>query len=185
MKPLSVSLLLGLMVSGVQGYVHAEGSSCPETLDHSFRLLAGEQQQRLCDAHRDKLILVVNTASQCGYTYQYEGLEHLQQRFAEGGLVVVGFPSNDFGRQEPGAEQQIQAFCRDQYSIQFPIYEKIHAAKGLAHPFIEGLAQRAGEYPSWNFHKYLIDRQGNVVGSWGGRTEPESAELVGVIKRYL
>ncbi|MEH6472981.1 MAG: glutathione peroxidase [Halopseudomonas sp.] len=160
-------------------------ASCPALLDHRFQRLANDASERLCDAHQGKLILVVNTASQCGYTYQYTGLEHLYQQYKDQGLVVIGFPSNDFGGQEPGSEKKIASFCRDSYSVQFPMYQKIHAAEGKAHPFFAALARQAKQYPSWNFHKYLIDRQGNVVGSWSSHTEPESSEISQRINKYL
>ncbi|WP_207061044.1 glutathione peroxidase [Motiliproteus sp. SC1-56] len=173
---------LGLLLS--QGAL-AESSNCPPLLDHSFRPLAGDASQRLCEVHRGKVVLVVNTASECGYTYQYAGLEHLYERFREQGFVIIGFPSDDFGGQEPGGEEEIKQFCRDTYSVQFPMYEKTHAAQSNAHPFFRDLGEAAGQYPQWNFHKYLLDRQGRVVGSWRSAVEPESQELVRTIKRYL
>lgn len=190
MKAISTAALSLLIIVSSNGYgaeqqVGQSADACPSLLDHEFRLLADQQQQRLCDSHRGKVILVVNTASKCGYTYQYEGLEQLYRDYRDQGLVVLGFPSNDFGSQEPGGEEQIQLFCRDMFSIDFPMYQKIHAAKGRAHPFIRGLAEQAGSYPRWNFHKYLLDRDGNLVGSWSSEVEPEASEIVRTVKRYL
>ncbi len=162
-----------------------EKYACAPLLNHSFRRLGGGKKQKLCDIYRDKVLLVVNTASECGYTYQYEGLENLYQTFAKSGFVVIGFPSNDFGGQEPGSEEEIKLFCQDMYSIDFPMYQKIHAKKGIANPFIKGLAERAKQYPRWNFHKYLLNREGKLVGSWKSRVEPESKIIVERIKRYL
>ncbi len=174
-----------LWLGGIPMAISGDNTSCPTLLDYHFKPLAGDGSQHLCESYRGKLILVVNTASQCGYTGQYAGLEHLYDKFKEQGLVVIGFPSNDFGGQEPGSEQQIVKFCRDKYSIRFPLYQKVHAAKGLAHPFFDGLARQAKQYPNWNFHKYLIDRSGDVVGSWPSRIEPLSAKIVSRIKMYL
>lgn len=185
MNRLTIAGLLILLGSSLFSLAQAEEADCPALLDHSFRQLTGASPERLCEAHRGKLVLVVNTASQCGYTYQYEGLEHLYQRFGDQGLVVLGFPSNDFGDQEPGDETDIKQFCRDVYSIRFPMYEKVHAAQPRAHPFFHGLAREAGSYPRWNFHKYLIDRHGDLVGSWRSHTEPEADEVVRMIKLYL
>jgi glutathione peroxidase len=160
-------------------------NACPSTLDHTFQTLDGESSVRLCDTHANQVLLVVNTASKCGYTYQYEGLEKLYGTYRERGLVVVGFPSNDFGGQEPGTEKQIKEFCRSTYGVQFPMYEKTHAAEGKAHPLFQALAKEAGEYPRWNFHKYLINREGRVIGSWRSRTEPGSQEIVQAIEAAL
>lgn len=164
--------------------VQAGDPACPETLDYTFRPLGGEQPARLCEAHRGKVVLVVNTASRCGYTYQYEGLEALYARYRERGLDVIGFPSNDFGGQEPGTEQEIATFCRSTYGVQFPMYEKTHARAGGAHPFFARLAADGG-YPRWNFHKYLLDRDGRVVASFGSGVEPLDRELVGRIEELL
>ena len=158
--------------------------ACPETLDFSFRRLGSAEGVRLCDAFRGKLLLVVNTASRCGYTYQYEGLEALYARYRERGLDVIGFPSNDFGNQEPGSEEEIATFCRSTYGVQFPMYEKTHARAGTAHPFFDRLASDGG-YPRWNFHKYLLDRDGRVIASFRSGVEPLDPELVGRIEELL
>lgn len=186
MNRYKILILTGVLwLSGISVASAEENRSCPSLLDYEFKQLAAAASERLCDSYRGKVILVVNTASQCGYTYQYAGLEHIYDQFKGRGLVVIGFPSNDFGDQEPGSEQQIEQFCRDKYSIRFPLYQKIHAAQGQAHPFFDGLARQAKQYPRWNFHKYLIDRSGKVVGSWPSRIEPEATEIVSSIKMYL
>lgn len=186
MKRLKQLLLASIGWCAGMSMAIADGNSaCPALLDYQFKRLTADVTERLCESHPGKLILVVNTASQCGYTYQYAGLEHLYDEFKDQGLVVIGFPSNDFGGQEPGSEREIEQFCRDKYSIRFPLYEKIHAARGQAHPFIAAIARQAGQYPRWNFHKYLIDRSGNVVGSWPSRTEPQAPEIVSRISKYL
>ncbi|MCG8018375.1 MAG: glutathione peroxidase [Candidatus Thiodiazotropha sp. 'RUGA'] len=175
-------LFLGLMV--LAGQVSAQ-SNCPETLNFNKRQLAGENQINLCEAYLGQVVLIVNSASKCGFTPQYEGLEKLYRDYQEQGLVVLGFPSNDFGAQEPGSEKQIQSFCRNTYSIEFPMFEKTRVRKGNADPLYQVLARKAGEYPAWNFHKYLLNREGELVGSFPSRTKPQSQELVNAIKDLL
>ena len=128
---------------------------------------------------------MVNTASQCGYTYQYAALEALYRRYRDRGLVVAGFPSNDFGGQEPGTNGEIAEFCRTAYGIQFPMFEKSSVKGGSANPFFDELAARTGERPRWNFHKYLIDRRGEKIASFRSAVAPDSRELVGTIERLL
>ncbi len=159
--------------------------SCPETLDFKKRELAGQKVKDLCEAYQGKVVLIVNTASKCGYTYQYEGLEALYRKYQDQGLVVLGFPSNDFAGQEPGNEKQIQNFCRNTYSVEFPMFEKSSVREGVAEPLYQTLARLAGEYPRWNFHKYLLDRSGKLAGSFSSRIEPESKQLVDAIEKLL
>lgn len=160
-------------------------SACPATLDFTKRTLAGDDQVNLCDAYLGKVVLVVNTASRCAYTPQYDGLEKLYERYREQGLVVLGFPSNDFGAQEPGTEKQIQEFCRLTYNVRFPMFEKTHAAERSADPLYRTLAGLAGEYPRWNFHKYLLDRDGKLLGSYASSTRPDDPRLLAAIERAL
>jgi glutathione peroxidase len=179
----SLQLLFTILISGVA--MNASASQCPETLDFEMRKLASDETVRLCDAYRDKVVLIVNTASKCGFTGQYEGLEKLYADYRDKGLVVLGFPSNDFGGQEPGSEENIQKFCRLTYGVQFPMFEKTHAKKAVADPLYKKLGELAGEYPRWNFHKYLIDRDGKLVGSYTSFTRPQSGRLVRAIERLL
>jgi glutathione peroxidase len=158
---------------------------CPETLDFTKRELAGDNQISLCKAYLGKVVLIVNSASKCAFTPQYEGLEALYREYKDQGLVVLGFPSNDFGAQEPGNEAQIQSFCRNTYSIEFPMFEKTRVRKGNADPLYQVLASKAGEYPGWNFHKYLLNREGVLVGSFPSRVKPQSRELVNAINDLL
>lgn len=158
---------------------------CPETLNFKQRQLAGEAMVDLCQAYLGQVVLIVNTASKCGFTYQYEGLEELHRKYRDQGLVVLGFPSNDFAGQEPGNEKQIQNFCKNTYSVAFPMFAKSHVREGMADPLYQTLAGIAGEYPRWNFHKYLLDRSGKLVGSFSSRVEPESKELVDAIEKLL
>ncbi len=159
--------------------------NCPDTLDFSFRRLGWDKEEKLCRAYAGKLILVVNTASKCAYTPQYDGLESLYREYRDRGLVVLGFPSNDFAGQEPGTEKEILNFCRLTYSVEFPMFEKIHAAQGKADPFFVKLADFAGEYPGWNFHKYLIAPDGKLLYSFRSAIKPSDPELVRAIEGNL
>ena len=178
-------LTLACLIAAFAAWPDDARAACPDTLSFTKRLLNSEAEVDLCERYLGKVVLIVNTASKCGYTYQYDGLESLYRRYRERGLVVLGFPSNDFGGQEPGSEGQIQSFCRLTYGIQFPMFEKTRAAAGSADPLFRVLAERAGEYPRWNFHKYLLDREGRLVKSFSTRTEPESAEVVAAIEALL
>ena len=159
--------------------------ACPETLSFKKRVLAGDEVVNLCERYAGKVVLVVNTASKCAFTPQYDGLEALYRKYKQEGLVVLGFPSNDFGAQEPGTEQQIQTFCRLTYAVEFPMFEKSRVRKGNAEPLYETLARISGEYPRWNFHKYLLDRNGALVGSYGSAVKPQSDMLVEAIEALL
>ena len=160
-------------------------ASANPLLDQDFRRLASDDVVNLQDAYAGKVILVVNTASKCGNTPQYEGLEQLYQEYEDDGLVILGFPSNDFFGQEPGTEEEIQDFCRLTYSIKFPMFEKVTVKEGEAHPFFAELAAAAGTYPTWNFHKYLIGRDGNVIAEFSPRTQPYDDDLVAAITAEL
>ena len=158
---------------------------CPPLLDLSLRRLAGDEVINLCEAYRGKVILVVNTASKCGFTGQYEGLEALYRKYRDQGLVVLGFPSNDFMNQEPGNEEEIQKFCRLTYAVEFPMFEKVSVKKGSATPLFERLAAAGAPYPKWNFYKYLIDRNGNYVDYFASITSPESDKVIKAIEQLL
>jgi glutathione peroxidase len=160
-------------------------AGCSSVLDINKRMLNDDRVVNLCDAYRGNVILVVNTASKCAFTPQYEGLEALYGKYRDRGFVVLGFPSNDFGSQEPGSEEQIQSFCRLTYSVEFPMFEKTRVAPPDAGPLYRGLAEASGEYPKWNFHKYLFDRSGRLVGSFASHVRPESGELVTAIEQRL
>src|SRR4051794_28269945 len=155
---------------------------CKGILDHNFPALLTGKPQSLCD-YAGKVVLVVNTASQCSYTPQYEGLEALYKRYQARGLVIVGFPSNDFGAQEPGSNKEVAQFCQMNYGVSFPMFEKIAVSGARANPFYTALAHSAGGPPRWNFHKYLIDRSGNRVIGFSSDTTPGDARLVSQIER--
>lgn len=186
LPPVALVLAGLLWVVTVPGAEAGEAAGpCPPTLDFSVRRLAGEERVHLCEAYLGRVLLVVNTASKCGYTPQYEGLEALYARYRDRGLVVLGFPSNDFGGQEPADEEAIQDFCRLTYGVRFPMFEKTRARRDVADPLYRMLGEQAGEYPAWNFHKYLLDREGRLVASFPSRVRPRSEELVRAIEAEL
>lgn len=156
-----------------------------DLLDHEFRRLASTETVNLCETYAGKVVLVVNTASKCGYTPQYDGLEKMYEQYGTQGLVVLGFPSNDFMGQEPGTEEQIEEFCRLTYGVEFPMFEKTTVKKDNAHPFFAALADSAGGYPSWNFHKYLLGRDGKLISGFSPRIKPDDSELVEAVERAL
>ena len=185
------SLLLlgsGLLPAPLQARPPAAAAAavagCPPVLQHRFKRLQDEAMQDLCQ-YAGKVVLVVNTASFCGFTGQYEGLERLFARLGPRGLVILGFPSNDFGQQEPGNDRQIADFCFNTYGVRFPMFSKTTVVGQGAHPLFVSLAQATGRPPAWNFHKYLIDRKGRAVASYPGEKPPEAADLVARIEQAL
>ena len=154
-------------------------------LDQNYRRLAGKEVVNLKKEYAGDVLLVVNTASKCGFTPQYEALEAMHAKYKDRGFAVLGFPSNDFLGQEPGNEKQIQDFCTLTYGVKFPMFEKVHVRGNAATPFYKDLKLATGDAPAWNFHKYLIDRDGNVVASFGSRTKPDNPALVAKIESLL
>ncbi|MBK9236868.1 MAG: glutathione peroxidase, partial [Rhodoferax sp.] len=148
--------------------------SCPTILQHRFLRLQDETPQDLCQ-FAGKVVLVVNTASFCGFTGQYEGLEALYAKYQRRGLVVLGFPSNDFGKQEPGSSKEIADFCFNTYGVKFPMFAKTVVAGDARNPFYAALFKATGQAPKWNFHKYLLDRNGKVLGSYASELTPDNA----------
>jgi glutathione peroxidase len=159
-------------------------AACPAILQHTFNRLQDEAPQNLCQ-YAGKVILVVNTASYCGFTGQYEGLEALYASRKAKGLVVLGFPSNDFGKQEPGTNKEIADFCFNTYAVKFPMFSKSVVAGAERSPLYAALAKETGTTPKWNFHKYLIDRNGKVIDSFSSLTGPQSKGLVAAIDKAL
>jgi glutathione peroxidase len=159
-------------------------ADCPALLRQEFRRLQTGESQSLCQ-FRGKVLLVVNTASYCGYTGQYEGLEALYRKYKGRGHVVVGFPSNDFGGQEPGTNAEIAQFCRLTYGVQFPMFEKSSVTKLASNPLFAALAASTGVAPQWNFYKYVVDRHGNAIAGFDSRTTPDDRTLVALIERLL
>ena len=158
-------------------------AACPGLLDQKMETLTGDDAS-LC-SYAGKVILVVNTASQCGYTPQYDGLEKLYREYQARGLVVLGFPSNDFGGQEPGSAKEIAKFCEVNYGVTFPMFAKTGVSAGAANPFYEKLAAASGSRPRWNFHKYLVDRRGAKVVPFDTKIAPQDPKLIAEIERLL
>lgn len=131
-----------------------------------------------------KVLLLVNTASECGFTPQYKGLEALHEKYASRGFAVLGFPSNDFGGQEPGNAEQIENFCTTKFGVTFPMFEKVTVKGANATPLYALLSESLGA-PKWNFHKYLIDKQGRPVEAWQSSVEPLSSEIASAVEREL
>ncbi|WP_373378953.1 glutathione peroxidase [Cupriavidus nantongensis] len=163
--------------------VPAAAGTCPASLNFTFPRLQDDAPQNLCQ-YAGKVVLVVNTASYCGFTPQYEGLEALYARYNARGLVVLGFPSNDFS-QEPGSQKEIADFCYNTYGVKFPMLGKSHVRGSEANPMYALLAKQTGTTPKWNFYKYLIGRDGKVVAAYGSRTTPDDKELVAKIESLL
>lgn len=172
--------LLALAFAGAAGATAA----CPPLLQHSFTTLQDGKSMPLCQ-YAGKVLLVVNTASYCGFTGQYDGLEKLYARLKDKGLVVVGFPSNDFGEQEPGSDKEIADFCRLTYGVKFPMAGKTTVSGRGANPFYLKLAEITGSKPRWNFHKYLINRDATQVVAFTSFTKPDDRELVNKIDQFL
>ena len=161
-------------------FVAQSALACPALHDRKLETIH-EKPQSLCE-YAGKVVLVVNTASQCGYTPQYEGLEALYKKYRARGLVVLGFPSNDFGGQEPGSNKEIADFCVNQYAIDFPMFAKTELKKN---PLYADLAKATGAAPRWNFHKYLVSREGRPVAAFASAVTPDDARLVTLLEKLL
>ena len=157
-------------------------AECPALLNHQFKTLQGESIN-LCD-YRDKPILVVNTASKCGFTPQFEKLEAMYSQNKDKGLLVIGFPSNDF-RQELKSDSEIGSFCKLTYGVKFPMMAKSSVSGANASPFYKGLIAASGEAPKWNFHKYVIAPGGKSVQSFTSTTAPDDPAILKLIEPYL
>jgi glutathione peroxidase len=161
----------------------ATAAACPALLNYTFPRLQDEKDQSLCQ-YSGRVLLVVNTASFCGFTGQYEGLEKLYARYKDKGLVVLGFPSNDFN-QETGNNKEIADFCANTYDVKFPMFSKTSVKGPQAVPFYKQLADKTGQVPRWNFYKYLIGRDGQVIDSYSSMTGPDDKKLVAAIEKQL
>ncbi len=139
-------------------------------------------------AYDGKVLLIVNVASECGYTPQYAGLESVWRKYRGQGLVVLGFPCNDFGEQEPGSNAEIKKFCTSRYDVTFPMFDKLHVKGAGQHPLYQALSGPQAKFPGdvqWNFGKFVIGRNGEIVARFDSDTEPESATLTSVIEKAL
>ena len=190
MRPLLLRLLPALtlalaallpMTSTAQ---NAQAAACPALLQHQFTRLQDDAPQNLCQ-YAGKVVLVVNTASYCGFTQQYEGLEALYAKYEKRGLVILGFPSNDFGQQEPGNAKQIADLCFNTYGVKFPMFNKTEVVGPQRNAFYTQLFNATKAAPKWNFHKYLISRDGKQVQSYASAVEPMGRELTAAIEAAL
>ncbi len=157
-------------------------------LDFTLKNIDGQDVK--LDAWRGKALLLVNVASKCGYTPQYEGLQSVYSKYRDQGLVVIGFPANNFGGQEPGTNEEIKQFCSLKYNVTFPMFAKISVKGGDIHPLYKFLTSKEtnpefGGDIAWNFNKFLVDRQGKVVARFGSGDKPESEKVVQAIEKAL
>ena len=157
---------------------------------HEFTMKTIDGKPAPLSQFKGQVMLIVNVASQCGYTYQYEGLQALYVKYKDKGLVIAGFPANNFGEQEPGTDAEIGAFCKSKFGVTFPMFSKISVAGGDKTPLYQFLTDKTanpktgGEIP-WNFTKYLVDRNGKVLARFDAPVEPDSKELTGAIEKAL
>lgn len=154
---------------------------------HDFAFTSIEGKPLPMKSFKGHSVLLVNTASACGLTPQYKGLQALWASHKARGLVVLGVPSNDFGAQEPGTEAEVRDFCETRYGVDFPLTAKNHVIGAGAHPLYKWIADELGEgaTPKWNFHKYLLGKNGEILGTFGSRTEPSAPELMRAVEAAL
>ncbi|BBP00904.1 glutathione peroxidase [Sulfuriferula nivalis] len=176
-------LIAMAIMSIIYSLPSAAAPTCPAILDHRVNTLL-EQPADLC-SYAGKVVMVVNTASYCGNTHQYAGLEALYHKEKANGLVILGFPSNDFGSQEPGSNKEIAKFCRLTYGVEFPMFEKTEVTASSANPLFKQLIAATGHAPQWNFHKYLISRDGKTILSFENTVDPADPVLVKQIQQML
>ena len=176
-----------ILTGGAAAFTLLAGSTasanCPEVLDHEMRKLRSKQTVQLCEAYSGKPVLMINTASHCGFTPQFKGLEALYQEYKDQGLAVAGFPSDSFN-QEADDEEKTAEMCYVNYGVTFDMYAEIPVKGNDAHPLFAELAEAQGA-PRWNFTKYLVDADGKVVGKWGSSTKPDDPELRKAIETAL
>lgn len=161
----------------------AASPACPALLQQTFLRLQDEKPQALCQ-YSGKVLLVVNTASFCGFTGQYKGLEALQTQYKDRGLVVLGFPSNDFS-QESGSNQEIAAFCENTFNVKFPMFVKSSVSGRTANPLFTQLISASGTPPRWNFYKYLVGRDGIKVSAFNSMVDPQDPRLIRALETLL
>lgn len=177
-------MVLNLMLNPSDANANPASATCAPALSHTFLRLQDEVPQNLCQ-YQGKVIMVVNTASFCGFTSQYEGLEKVYARYKDKGFVILGFPSNDFGQQEPGSNKEIAEFCKNTYDVKFPMFAKSSVSGKDANPLFKMLISKTGTSPKWNFYKYLIDRNGNIVESYNSLSKPDGKSITSEIEKLL
>ena len=182
-RALMVFFIAATALTSTLAPTSARANDCPTLLNHKFNRLQDDSPQNLCQ-YSGKVTLVVNTASYCGFTSQYEGLEKLYANYKDKGFVILGFPSNDFS-QEPGNNKEIADFCYNTYGVKFPMFAKSSVKGKEANPMFAALVKAGAKYPAWNFNKYLIDREGKLVASFGSSTRPDEKTFVSALEKAL
>jgi glutathione peroxidase len=194
-KYVTLSALAVLIIASVAVTLTWDGSAATDekmteksVLDFTMKNIDGEDVK--LSSYGGKVLLLVNVASKCGYTPQYKGLESIYEKYKEQGLVIMGFPANNFFWQEPGTDEEIKTFCSTKYNVSFPMFAKISVKGGKIHPLYKFLTSKetnpefSGSI-SWNFNKFLVDRSGKVVARFGSKDEPESPKVVQAIEQTL
>lgn len=184
-----LKFLLSLIISGVIVMLPSKNSNAAQSgsaYDYSFKTLQGEEPMPL-SKFKGKVLLIVNTASDCGFTKQYEGLQRLYDKYKDDGFVVIGVPSNDFGKQEPGAAVDIANFCKTNYGVTFPLTSKQVVSGDDRHQFYKWARETLGfgTAPKWNFHKYLVDKNGRLIDHFESATKPDSKNLIKALEELI
>jgi len=176
--------ILAVAILGVLAMV--ANAKCDATSFYELEATSIDGAQVKLSEYKGKVLLVVNVASRCGYTPQYEGLQKLYTSYKDKGFVVLGFPSNDFGGQEPGTEAEIKSFCSSKYGANFPLFSKVKVVGAAKHPVYQLLTQSTGgKDVGWNFEKFLVDRTGRVVGRFPSSVDPAAPDLVAALAAAL
>ena len=182
--PILSAALLALNFAGTARAQSAPSPvACPVMLQHTFLRLQDEKPQELCQ-YAGKVLLVVNTASFCGFTSQYEGLEALSSKYKDRGLVVLGFPSNDFS-QEKGSNKEIADFCENTFNVKFPMFVKSRVSGSGANPLFKQLASASSTPARWNFYKYIVSRDGNKVSGFNSTVDPKDPRFIKALESML
>jgi glutathione peroxidase len=194
-KYVTISALAVLIIASVAVTLTWDGSAATDekmteksVLDFTMKNIDGEDVK--LSSYGGKVLLLVNVASKCGYTPQYKGLESIYEKYKEQGLVIMGFPANNFFWQEPGTDEEIKTFCSTKYNVTFPMFAKISVKGGKIHPLYRFLTSKetnpefSGSI-SWNFNKFLVDRSGKVVARFGSKDEPEGPKVIQAIEQAL
>jgi len=180
-----LGLIVGLVLVGAQSGSAQQGSGGGVTSFYDLSTKSLDGKPGYLAQYKGKVSLVVNVASKCGYTPQYEGLEKLQREMKGKAFNVLGFPSNDFGGQEPGTAQEIATFCKLTYDVTFPMFEKVVTKQGAGQSPVYAFLGSSGSLPAWNFSKYVVDKQGKVVAFFPSQVTPEDPALRGAIQKAL
>jgi len=188
MRTTVIPSLLFLLFVAMAGAQSKSGGKVPDVLNFTMTSISGQPVN--LSKYQGKVVLIVNTASQCGYTYQYEGLQNLHRKYASQGLAIIGFPSNDFGQQEPGTDSEIQQFCKANYGVEFDMFSKVEVlgrGKVALYDYLTSKSSNpkfSGEI-KWNFEKFLVGRNGEILGRFSSEIEPESQQVMSAIEAAL